>query len=431
MAKPSNTPRIITKKHIARLERERRQVTIVRTVAIAMIAVVLLLIGYGYLDLKYLQLQKPVAEVNGDKIAIADWQERVQLQRINLSNLLQQYQFYQQNFGMDTSQQQQQIMLSLQSPETLGQQVIDAMIDEVLIRQEAVKRGITVSGEEVEQAIQGAYNFFPNGTPTPTITPTSFEYPTLTSQQLTIYPATATPTEFLTFTPEPTATRDLSVTPTATATTAPPTPTFVPEAATATSTPYTLEGFKTEYQTTLDNFKKYGISEKTLRTVYENQLLREKVLAAVTADLPSSEEQVWARHILLETEAEAQAAYEALIKGADFAKIAQDLSKDTGSKSSGGDLGWFGKGMMVSEFENAAFSQKIGEIGKPVQSQFGYHIIQVIDRRELPLSASQLQQNRQTAFSDWLTKTRESSTITTNDLWKQHIPPTPDFLTQQ
>lgn len=431
MAKPSNTPRIITKKHIARLERERRQVTIVRTVAIAMIAIVLLLIGYGYLDLKYLQLQKPVAEVNGDKIAIADWQERVQLQRINLSNLLQQYQFYQQNFGMDTSQQQQQIMLSLQSPETLGQQVIDAMIDEVLIRQEAAKLGITVSAEEVEQAIQGAYNFFPNGTPTPTITPTSFEYPTLTSQQLTIYPATATPTEFLTFTPEPTATRDPSVTPTATATSAPPTPTFVPEAATATSTPYTLEGFKTEYQTTLDNFKKYGISEKTLRTVYENQLLREKVQAAVTADLPTSEEQVWARHILLETEAEAQAAYEALIKGADFTKIAQDLSKDTGSGSGGGDLGWFGKGMMVSEFENAAFSQKIGEIGKPVQSQFGYHIIQVIDRRELPLSASQLQQNRQTAFSDWLTKTRESSTITTNDLWKQHIPPTPDFLTQQ
>lgn len=430
MPKQSNTPRIVTKKHIARLERERRQVTIVRTVAIAMIAVVLLLIGYGYLDLNYLQLQKPVAEVNGDKIAISEWQERVQLQRINLASLLQRYQFFQQNFGMDTTQQQQQIMLSLQSPETLGQQVVDQMIDEALIRQEANKRGITVSSEEVERAIQEAYAFFPSGTSTPTITPTSFEYPTLTSKQLTFYPATSTPTRVLTSTPGPTSTPDLSVTSTATATNAPPTPTFVPEAATATATPYTLEGFKTEYQTTLDDFKKSGISEKTLRTVYENQILSNKVLEAITADAPKSEEQVWARHILVESEEEANTIYSLLTSGVDFAELAQKSSKDTGSGSAGGDLGWFGKGAMVAEFEQAAFSQPIGEIGKPVQTQFGYHIIQVIDRQNLPLSASQLEQNRQTAFSGWLTTTREASTITTNDSWKQHIPPMPASLAQ-
>jgi parvulin-like peptidyl-prolyl isomerase len=331
---------------------------------------------------------------------------------------------------MDTSQQQQEVMLSLQSPETLGQQVIDQMINEVLIRQEAAKRGITVSAEEVDQAIQGAYNFFPNGTSTPTITPTAFEYPTLTSGQLTLYPATSTPTPFLTSTPEPTTTPDLSVTPTAIATKAPPTPTFVPEAATATATPYTLEGFKSEYQATLDNFKKYGISENTLRVVYENQLLRNKVVEAVTTDLPKAEEQVWARHILIENQSEANAVYALLLQGVDFAQLAREKSADTGSGSAGGDLGWFGKGVMVSEFEDAAFSQKIGEIGKPVQSQFGYHIIQVIDRRELPVSASQLEQNRQTAFSEWLTTTREASAITTNDLWKEHIPPMPDFLTQ-
>ncbi|NTW13129.1 MAG: hypothetical protein HGA30_07450, partial [Anaerolineales bacterium] len=140
MSNQENKPRVITRKHVARLERERRQVTIVRTVAIIMIGVVIALIGYGYLDANYLQLQKPVAEVNGEKLTIKDFQERVQLQRVNLVNMYQQYQFYQQNFGMDTTQQIQEIEFYLNSPESLGQLVIDQMVSEALIRQEAEKR---------------------------------------------------------------------------------------------------------------------------------------------------------------------------------------------------------------------------------------------------------------------------------------------------
>ncbi|MEW6288067.1 MAG: SurA N-terminal domain-containing protein, partial [Chloroflexota bacterium] len=216
MSNQEKKPKVLTKKHIARLERERRQVTIVRTVAIAMIIIVAGLIGYGILDVNYLQLQKPAVEVNGEKISIKQFQERVQLQRANLVNIYQQYQFYQQTFGMDMSQQIQQISYYLQSPEAVGQLVIDQLIDEALIRQEAEKRGITVSDEEVEKAIQEAYNFFPNGTPTPTITPTPFEYPTLTSEQLTLYPHTPTPTTAPTFTPEPTSTPDPAATATPT-----------------------------------------------------------------------------------------------------------------------------------------------------------------------------------------------------------------------
>ena len=240
MPKESPTPKVVTKKHIARLERERRQSNIIRGIAIGGILIVVLLLGYGYLKLNVLQLHDPVAKVNGVTITTGQWQERVQLQRVNLLNLYQTYQFYQQNFGMDTSQQLQQIQLTLQSPETLGQQVLDQMIDEILIRQEAEKRGISVSADEVEEAIKAAYNFFPNGTPTPTMTPTEFSLPTLSAEQLTIYPATATPTEVLTPSPAPTNTPDRSVTPTATSTTAPPTPTFVPQSPTATETPYTL-----------------------------------------------------------------------------------------------------------------------------------------------------------------------------------------------
>jgi len=430
MPNQSNTPKIVTKKHVARLERERRQVMTVRIVAISLIAFVVLMLGYGYLDINYLQLKKPVAMVNGDKITVTQWQEHVQLQRINLGNTLQRYQYFQQAFGMDTSQQQQQITSSLQLPEILGQQVLDQMIDDVLIRQEAKKRGITVSADEVERSIQETYQFFPNGTSTPTITPTTFEYPTLTSKQLTLYPSTATPTPFMTSTPEATSTPDLSASPTATATLALSTPTSVPEAATPTSTPYTLEGFKSEFGKTVDEFKSYDISEATLREAYELQLLRTKVMDAITADLPHTEEQVWARHILVADEPTTITVEGLLAHGVDFAKVAADFSTDTGTKDKGGDLGWFGKGAMVTEFENAAFTQDIGVIGEPVKTQFGYHIIQVLDRQNLPVSESQYQQNQQTAFSDWLTKSRGDSKITTNDIWRQHIPPMPASLAQ-
>ena len=428
MSNQEKKPRVVTKKHVARLERERRQVIIVRTVAIIMIGVVAILLGYGYFDATYLQKQKPVAEVNGEKISIEHFQERVQLQRVNLANLYQRYQFFQQNFGMDVTQQIQEVEFYLQSPEALGQLVIDQMTEEALIRQEAEKRGITASDDEVEQAVQEAYSFFPNGTPTPTITPTAFEYPTLTSEQLTIYPSTATPTTAPTSTLEPTSTPDASVTATPTErASGRPTPTFVPEDATPTATPYTLEGFQTEYQTTVDQFKSYGISEEIVREVYRNNILREKLMEVITGDQPTTEEQVWARHILVDTEGEATAVEELLKNGSDFARLAREFSSDTGSGSQGGDLGWFGKGAMVPEFEDAAFNQSIGEIGKPIKSQFGYHIIQVLDRRELPLSASQLQQNRDTAFNDWLSTVKAEADIVNYDTWRNQIPPMPDF----
>jgi parvulin-like peptidyl-prolyl isomerase len=423
----SKKPRVATKKHVARLEREQRQVRLVRTVAFVMFGVIALLLIYGYIDLNYLQLQKPVAEVNGEKITLEHWQENVQLQRINLANIYQRYQFFQQQFGMDVSQQLQEVEYYLQSPQATGQLVLDKMIDEVLISHEAERRGITVSDEEIEQAIREAYNFFPNGTPVPTITPTAFEYPTLTSQQLTVYPLTATPTEVLTSTPASTFTPDPSVTATATFTAAPPTPTSVPEDVTPTATPFTLEGFNTEYQTTLEEYQSYGVSEATFRSAYKNELLRKKLAEAITVDVQSTEEQVWARHILVVTESEAKAVIELLNNGSDFEKLAKQFSTDTGSGAVGGDLGWFGRGAMVPEFENAAFSQPIGEISEPVQSQFGYHIIQVLDRQELPLDASQLQQSRDNAFTEWLTTAKEEADVTTNDLWMQHIPDMPQF----
>ncbi|MEQ1945077.1 peptidylprolyl isomerase [Mesorhizobium sp. VNQ89] len=92
--------------------------------------------------------------------------------------------------------------------------------------------------------------------------------------------------------------------------------------------------------------------------------------------------EVHARHILVETKEEAEAIIKQLEGGADFVALANEHTKDPSGKTSGGDLGYFAPGQMVPEFEKAAFALEVGGYTKePVQSQFGWHIIKVEDKR--------------------------------------------------
>ncbi len=91
------------------------------------------------------------------------------------------------------------------------------------------------------------------------------------------------------------------------------------------------------------------------------------------------EEEIHARHVLVATEGDAQAVLKRLKAGEDFAKVAKDMSKDPGSE--GGDLGWFTKDRMVPAFADAAFKLQKGQISDPVKTQFGWHVIQLEDRR--------------------------------------------------
>ena len=109
--------KVQSKKHIARLERERRQVRLIRFIAIGVVTVVVLILAYGYLDLNYLQGRRPVAEVNGEKIPTQEFQARVVLQRNNLINQYLLYQQYQQ-YGIDVSNQLSQYEASLNSGNT-------------------------------------------------------------------------------------------------------------------------------------------------------------------------------------------------------------------------------------------------------------------------------------------------------------------------
>jgi peptidyl-prolyl cis-trans isomerase C len=90
--------------------------------------------------------------------------------------------------------------------------------------------------------------------------------------------------------------------------------------------------------------------------------------------------EVRASHILVKTEGEAQNILNQIKTGSDFAELAKAHS-ECPSKRKGGDLGYFSRGQMVKEFEEAAFGMQRGQVSEPVQTQFGYHIIKVTDSR--------------------------------------------------
>lgn len=138
-----------------------------------------------------------------------------------------------------------------------------------------------------------------------------------------------------------------------------------------------------------------GLSEEDVDLQIRQQVLQKEISARVGEDSAVSDadiaafyeenrearygEKATARHILVKNERKAKQLMAQLRKGADFAKLAEKESTDTGSGAQGGELPEFGRGQMVPQFEEAVFSAKAGELVGPVKTEFGYHIIEVLD----------------------------------------------------
>jgi len=368
----------LTKKELRlgkKAQRQKRTI-LVGAAAVAVVIVVLLVVG-SYQE--YIAKPRaPVAMVGEAPIRTDIYQKMVRYFRSNLRNQLAALQG--QLDGLDPNdpssefivqyyqQQVEQLQNQLVDTETLGLQVLDDLIDDELIRQEASRRGIAVTSEEVQLEIETQFGYEsdpPTPTPTPIITAT---------QAIT------------------------------------PTPTV---------TPLSLDRFQEMYATTLEALsERAGLSEADFRDIFETMLFREKLQEAMGQEVPTIADQVHARQIQVTGEEQAQAIMPLLDENIDetsatdairvllaeteevkteeeiraekdpqelltqltesedsFIFLAQNFSLDTGSKDSGGDLGWFSRDQMVPEFEETAFSTPAGESGGPVETQFGWHVI--------------------------------------------------------
>jgi peptidyl-prolyl cis-trans isomerase C len=164
------------------------------------------------------------------------------------------------------------------------------------------------------------------------------------------------------------------------------------------------------------------LMETWLRAEIEKALSREEIQKFYQERVASrpTEEEVRARHILVPTEEEARTLLAELRAGKTFEAVAAERSTDPGSKAEGGDLGFFTRGRMVPEFEQAVFALQPGQVTQtPVRSQFGFHIIRLEERRQQPVPTLQevapqirqfLQRQAQTAI---ITRLRNAARVET------------------
>lgn len=369
-------PKQLTKKQITKSARVRRRErnTIIGLTLVAVLVVGVLVYGAVY---EYLvKPNSPIATVDGVPISTRLYQKYWRYVHANTSASLSEYQAELDRLNAKTEkddtdtlfiQYYQQMVQQFKSQlMNLDMAVLDSLIDDELVRQEARKEGIAVTPEEVQAEIEKAFGFERN-------------------------PPTPTPTDVVT----ETATVSETATPA-------PTPTVMTEAE-----------FQTAYARQRDYLQQqFGFTEQEFRALFETQLLRDKLQAVLAERVPTTEEQVHARHILVETEDEAKKVVERLNAGEDFAALAQELSKDDSNKDNGGDLGWFGRGVMVPEFETAAFSLEIGKFSDPVKTDFGYHILEVLEKDpNHPIDEATLEQRKSTALQDWLATQRYSDRV--------------------
>jgi parvulin-like peptidyl-prolyl isomerase len=391
MAKRVKRPAHPNRRTVSRLQREAMLQRWLRIGMIALFGVIAVLIGWGVYTEYVVKPRRVLANVHGDSIRMDEYEQAVSFREYTtnayLSNLVDQRAGYASMDGQESMVQilDQQIQSAEMELQALPETVLQEMVEDRIIRREAAQRGITVTEEEVQLELERQFQYDRNP---PTPEPVSIEA-----------------TEGLTQTGAITDTEGITET-------AAPTPTAM-----------THEQF-VEYSTSYFQALRQaiGFTEEDFRQVLEADLYRSKVEEALMAEMPTSTEQVHALHILVETEEEAQQVLARLEAGEAFEDLASELSLDTTSGQAGGDLGWFARGHMVEVFEEAAFALQPGETSEPVASQFGYHVIRVVDREEdRPLEEADLQQYQRALLEAWYQEQLDAEGV--EIYWDQSLAP--------
>jgi parvulin-like peptidyl-prolyl isomerase len=328
-----------------------------------LIVLVAAILGFGYFRENVLRANETAAVVNGESISLAQMLERVKPRAAALDA---QARFYQ---AQGLAQAATQIALQRSG---LPDQVLDSMIEDRLVSAEIAKRGLTVTDAEIEDALR---------------------------KEISEQEAQANPP-----TPTPSPTADAAASPVATSSPTPgPTPT-------ATAVP-TLEtdAYQAAYQRFLD---RAGLTDAAYHDLKRAELARDKLRDDIGKQVQTTDDMVHARHILVDNQDSLTQVQAKLAQGTPFDQVAAEMSTDRGTRDKGGDLGWFPRGQMNAPFEAAAFSQPIGEIGQPVQSPNGFHIIQVLEKDPAhPLTPEQIEGKAAQGYQAWYAGVRNGEDV--------------------
>jgi parvulin-like peptidyl-prolyl isomerase len=409
----TQTSRTPTRKQLALSRREKEQLRLIYIGLGVVAALILIVLAIGLYQTFVIEPNSPIASVNGVEISTRDYQTRVRYERFLLENQYQQILQQQATLAEPgneqlaqflTSQYQQLANQILQQWSASDRQALDDMIEEELVKVEAQKRGIEATPEEITEEVNRFLAGRAGGLTAQAVTETA-----TARAEASATAALWTPTP--TFTPSPTITPTEEITqPTATPAN---TPTPAP-----TPTPNIIDEntLKTDYTNWLNTLAtQVGLDETQYRQIMAASVLKEKLREALGNEVPKSAEQAHARHILVETEEEATKVVERLKAGEDFAELAKELSKDPGSATEGGDLGFVPRGRFVGPVDEAVFSLPIGQVSDPIQTEFGWHVIEVLEREERELSPSDYSFTQRQAYSNWLSDARAAANI--QDFW--------------
>lgn len=419
----------VTRKQLVGVEKDRAYNRILLIITAIVVITVLGLVSWALIQERIIAPRTIVAIVEGEEITGREFQSRVRANRQqNIGTYIQLVQDY-QIFGTDPSigqqilSQLQQIQFQL-TPASMGSITVNQLVDDRIIILEAEKLGISVSEADVDKELEGFFGYYPNGEPTVTATSTLIATSTLSETQMAFITLTPSITPLGTVTPSATAEESVEAESTSIAVgTEVPTATSLP-----TATPYTSEGYEEVFQNYLDIQKTdIGLTEEDLRSIVRANLYRNALFELVTQDVASEEEQVWARHILVETKEQAIEIIAELENGAEWVDLTAEHSLDPGNAASGGDLGWFAFTSMVEPFAEAAFDLDIGEISEPVESNFGWHIIQALGHELRPLSRQQVVEANNRLFQDYVQSLRNDYEWEISETWFDITPDDPDI----
>jgi hypothetical protein len=405
-----------SRKEILRKRREAEQTRQIRLAVGGVVALLLLVLIVAVVNEVFIAPNRAVATVNGEEISVRQFQDRVEYERAQrIISLENQFEAFGEDVGI-IQQFSSQTIIELQDAEALAETVLNQMTQEILVRQEAEARGITVSEADIDAEIGSFFNYYDGGLPTPEPTATATIEPT---PSLTPIP-TAVITDVLpTNTPFPEPTLG---------------PTNTPQ---PTATAVSLEAFEEQLGEVLADFDNLNVNDAIFREVVRFNLYADQLVEAVGEenDVPTEAMQASVFMLSFDTQEDADEA-RAMIEAGDFLTVWNTIRSapaDAESTATATELLWRTQDALVATYgedvANIAFTLPVDVPSTPIEQVVDeensrFHILQVSGREVRPLSDAVIENAKQTVLQDLLTE-KSAIGVEILEIWRNYYPSQP------